>query len=139
MKKNFFFTLIGMLLVGTGGVIAWKSLVTSEKEGSLKRRSTTIEVLNESLHLGSFNFSETREGVFEIKNTGDNPLIILDASTSCGCTGVTWPKKPVAPGDTARVQITYTPNARGRFSKSVDLYCNTVPPLTVLRLDGDIE
>jgi hypothetical protein len=138
MKRIFFFA-AGILLLITGGTVAWKSLKMTENSDLPRARTTTIEVLNESIHLGIFNISETREGVYEIRNSGKEPLIILDATTSCNCTTVEWPRKPVAPGDTARIRVTYTPSDRGRFTKTIDLSCNTTPSLTILRLDGRIE
>jgi hypothetical protein len=138
MNKKFFPVVCALLLAG-GGIVAWKYLKTSDKKELLRERTTVIEVLDEHLHFGTFDLAETREGVYEIKNKGENPLIILDVTTSCNCTEIAWPRKPVPPGDTARIRVTYTPNERGRFSKTIDLYCNTSPRLTILRLDGHIE
>ncbi|MDR2129975.1 MAG: DUF1573 domain-containing protein [Odoribacteraceae bacterium] len=138
MSKIFFF-ILGALLLASGAVFTWKLLETSEKENITRGGTTTLQVLNESIHLGTFPFAEQREGVFKMINAGKKPLIILEATTSCNCTEVTWPREPIAPGDTARIHITYTPNARGRFAKTIDLYCNTVPPVTILRFDGSIE
>ncbi|MDR2413800.1 MAG: DUF1573 domain-containing protein [Odoribacteraceae bacterium] len=138
MKRIFFFAIAALLII-TGGVFSWKTLRIKENESITRRETTSVEVLNERVHLGTFNISEAKEGVFEIRNSGEIPLIILDATTSCNCTTVEWPRKPVNPGDTARVRVTYTPNDRGRFSKTIDLYCNTLPALVTLRVDGYIE
>jgi hypothetical protein len=138
MSKIFFSILLIILLAG-GGFLAYKHLITSEKSEKPEKRVTSIKILDPRLDLGTFPFSETREGVYRIKNEGKNPLIILEANTSCNCTDLEWPRQPIPPGDTARIHVTYTPNARGRFSKIIDLYCNTVPPVTLLRLEGHIE
>jgi hypothetical protein len=138
MSKKIFFTL-GTLLLVCGGIVAYKFLKTSDGWSRAGDRTTTVELLNESVHLGTFNISAAREGLYEIKNNGPRPLIILEATTSCNCTEVEWPRRPIAPGDTARVRFTYTPNDHGRFSKTINLYCNTKPPVLVLRLDGHVE
>ena len=36
---------------------------------------------------------------FVITNTGDAPLIIISATTSCGCTTPEIPKEPIKPGE----------------------------------------
>jgi hypothetical protein len=137
MNKKILSVVCVLLLVG-GSVVAWKFLKADKRQGT-SAPTTSIELLNESLHLGTFDFSETREGTYEIKNTGTHPLIILEVTTSCNCTEIAWPSAPVQPGDTARIRVTYTPNARGRFSKTINLYCNTTPSHAVLRLDGHID
>ena len=52
----------------------------------------------------TINYGEVEKGkddgirVFEFTNTGDQPLIIKNAKSSCGCTVPEWPKEPIAPG-----------------------------------------
>ena len=127
-----------MLLVIVGA-LAWKVLRTNNNDSATRRPTTTIELLEKKLHLGTFNISEVRNGRFRIRNSGEKPLIILDAAASCNCTTLLWPRKPVSPGDTAVIQVTYTASERGRFAKTIDLYCNTSPSLTTLHIDGYIE
>jgi hypothetical protein len=43
-----------------------------------------------------------------IRNTGTDPLVIKDISTSCGCTSVEYEKRPIAP------------DTEGPFSLSLD-------------------
>jgi hypothetical protein len=137
--SKIFFSILLVILVAAGGFLTCKYLITSEKQEATGKRVTSMKILDSRLDLGTFPFSETREGVYRIVNEGKNPLIILEATTSCNCTDLEWPMQPISPGDTARVHVTYTPNARGRFSRTIDLYCNTVPPVTLLRLEGHIE
>ena len=61
----------------------------------------------------SFDFGEIEEGTlakhdFVFKNTGDAPLIITNASGSCGCTVPQWPREPIAPGASHRSLSTGT-------------------------------
>ena len=44
---------------------------------------------------------------FRITNNGSDEIEITDAVTSCGCTTVRLPEKPVAPGETVSVEVTY--------------------------------
>lgn len=53
-------------------------------------------------------------------NTGDAPLSITAARSSCGCTLAKYSRAPLAPGDTAEIVVSYDPTGRpGRFSKNV--------------------
>lgn len=57
---------------------------------------------------------------FRFVNTGDEPVSIVSARASCGCTAPAYDRAPVAPGDTADIKVTYDPAGRpGRFSKYV--------------------
>ena len=37
---------------------------------------------------------------FKAINTGNEPVVIIDARANCGCTQPTYPREPIAPGDT---------------------------------------
>lgn len=57
---------------------------------------------------------------FSFVNDGTEPVSILAARASCGCTTPQYSREPVAPGDTADITVTYDPAGRpGRFSKYV--------------------
>jgi hypothetical protein len=62
--------------------------------------------------------------VFVFKNTGDSPLIITGAKGSCGCTVPSYPKKPIAPGETAQIEVRYDTKRVGAFRKSVRITTN---------------
>lgn len=59
---------------------------------------------------------------FLLVNTGSEPLAIVAARASCGCTTPQYNREPVAPGDTASITVSYDPAARpGRFTKYVSV------------------
>lgn len=63
--------------------------------------------------------------VFKFTNEGDTPLIITRAQASCGCTSPEFTKKPVRPGESGEVKVTYHAKGRpGPFDKSVYVYSN---------------
>lgn len=62
---------------------------------------------------------------FEVINSGDAPLVILNASASCGCTRPEYPKKPIQAGKKDRIKVTYNPAGRpGEFAKNVTVRSN---------------
>ncbi len=57
---------------------------------------------------------------FTFVNTGSEPVSIIAARPSCGCTAPSYPTAPVAPGDSGVVTVTFDPAGRpGRFDKFV--------------------
>lgn len=61
---------------------------------------------------------------FTFKNNGNAPLIITGATGSCGCTVPSYPKKPIAPGETAVIEVRYDTKRVGAFRKSVRITTN---------------
>ena len=62
---------------------------------------------------------------FEFVNTGDLPLMVLNATASCGCTRPEYPKKPIMPGRSEKIKVTYLPTGRpGEFNKTITVKTN---------------
>ena len=87
---------------------------------------TTAEVTQTEIDFGTFEKSEIKQTTFEIKNTGNNPLVIVDVSTTCGCTAATYDKRPAKPGETLRVGIKMTPKDTGFFDEVVTIKYNSI-------------
>jgi len=76
---------------------------------------------------------------FEFVNTGNQPIIINQVRSSCGCTSPDWSKQPVAPGKKGFIKATFDPKNRpGPFNKSVTVTANTNPAITILRIRGKV-
>ena len=76
---------------------------------------------------------------FTFTNTGNEPLIISNVRTSCGCTAPEYSQEPIAPDSTGIVRITFNPTGRpGKFSKSIYVHTNTNPERTILRIMGEV-
>ena len=60
--------------------------------------------------------------VFEIVNTGTEPLRLENVQASCGCTTPEWTKDPIAPGATSQIKVGYNAHAEGRFIKNVTVF-----------------
>jgi hypothetical protein len=75
---------------------------------------------------------------FKFKNTGKEPLIISNATGSCGCTVPTWSKEPILPGKTGVISVKYDTKRLGAINKSVTVTSNATEATKVLRIKGDI-
>lgn len=106
----------------------------NEKEDN----NTTGEVTPIKADLGIMKVGETKKQVFEVKNTGEKPLVIITTSTTCSCASVEFPKKPIMPNGTAAVEVTMEPKGVGFFNEIIMLKCNTEHPVK-LRIKGRAE
>lgn len=77
-----------------------------------------------------------REFVFT--NTGKTPLIISNATGSCGCTTPDWPKDPIAPGAKGVIKVKYDTNRLGAFTKTVTITSNAKTARKVLTIKGKV-
>ena len=76
---------------------------------------------------------------FKFTNEGNAPLIITRASSSCGCTAPTYPKEPIAPGESGVIGVTYHAKGRpGGFSKNITVYTNVPEEKIKLIISGNV-
>jgi hypothetical protein len=72
----------------------------------------TFEVENHDF--GDITQGDVVEHVFKFENTGNEPLIISNVKTTCGCTVPSFPRgEAIAPG--AKGEITVKFNSRGKM------------------------
>ncbi|MBX3255964.1 MAG: DUF1573 domain-containing protein [Chitinophagaceae bacterium] len=62
--------------------------------------------------------------IFEISNTGKEPLAVENVQASCGCTTPEWNRDPIAPGGTKKITVGYNAAAFGPFEKAITVFYN---------------
>lgn len=68
---------------------------------------------------------------FEFTNTGKSPLIIENATASCGCTTPNWTKEPIQPGAKGTIDVQFDSHGKmGMQNKEVAIQANTQPSIT---------
>ena len=87
--------------------------------------TTTIEFTEKEFDFGTIDQGTNVEHVFEFTNTGEAPLVIVNAKSSCGCTVPTYPKTPVEPGATAEMLVKFNGSGKNQVSKTVTITANT--------------
>lgn len=76
---------------------------------------------------------------FTFTNTGKEPLLIYSAEATCGCTVPEWPKEPIPPGESGKIEVAFDPDGKkGEHSKTVVIKANTEPSTTVLIVSASI-
>lgn len=98
-----------------------------------------IEFQQEIYDFGKIVEGEKVSFSFKFKNTGKTPLIISDASASCGCTVPDKPEEPIEPGAEGLINVVF--NSAGKMglqNKSITILANTIPNTKTLYLRGEV-
>ena len=99
---------------------------------------TTIQFDKTSHDFGNINNGEKQQTTFKYTNTGDNPLIITDIKTTCGCTVPSWEKSPLEPGKSAEFTVSFDGKGANKITKSVTVTSNTKKGQDVVRISAFI-
>ncbi len=70
------------------------------------------------------DFGKIKQGVpvtfdFVFTNVGETPVIIENASASCGCTTPTWPQQPIMKGKSDKIKAGFNAASPGVFEKGI--------------------
>ena len=68
---------------------------------------------------------KSKDTLFTLVNTGDQPLVIIDVTTTCGCAQTLFDKHPVQPGESLHIKVGVTPENKGLFDETITVKCNT--------------
>jgi len=102
----------------------------------------TVNVAELSFEEPAYDFGEVREGTivahdYHFTNSGQAPLLISSARSTCGCTVPQWPRDPIPPGEQGVIEVRFnTENKPHRQSKPITIVANTYPSTTKLFLNG---
>lgn len=120
--KNVFLTILGVLAIS----------FAASAQGKLE--------VNKVVH----DFGKLSEGpvatyTFEVKNTGNAPIIMSNVQASCGCTTPEWKKEPIMPGAKSLIKVGYNTSGRpGAFNKTITITSNAENPREVLTIKGSV-
>jgi hypothetical protein len=74
-----------------------------------------------------------------IRNTGSEPLVIRNVSTSCGCTTLEYEKQPIAPGAEGRISIRFDSGGMsGMQRKLVEITTSAGPRPFKVMLEAEV-
>lgn len=99
-----------------------------------------MEVKEAKKNFGYVKRGEIVQNVYEVKNTGLAPLILLEAEVACSCTTVEFSKQPIMPGQTSTITVSFnTTTVYGRQDRIVFMHCNTPDTPIKLRFKGIVS
>tara|TARA_S200000501_G_scaffold247911_1_gene232244 strand:+ start:341 stop:724 length:384 start_codon:yes stop_codon:yes gene_type:complete len=95
---------------------------------------------SETIDYGEVAQNSDGSRVFKFTNTGDAPLVIKNAKSSCGCTVPKKPEGSIAPGKSGEIIVRYdTKNRVGQFRKTITLTTNIESePMVALKIKGNV-
>lgn len=102
-----------------------KQIARSKLPAAGQSLQTTAEVEQTEIDLGSFDHSEKKTALFRIKNTGTDPLVLVDVATTCGCATPTFDKYPAKSGETLQVKVDYHAKNSGFFTETITVKSTT--------------
>ncbi|MBP7172559.1 MAG: DUF1573 domain-containing protein [Cloacibacterium sp.] len=101
---------------------------------------TSIALSEADFDFGNIKKGDKVEHIFEITNTGKNPLIISTVKPACGCTAPEYTKDPIAPGKKGKITLSFdSTNFTGMVTKTAEVFANTEKAPIVLSFKANIQ
>lgn len=106
-----------------------------------KTLTSTAEITfeKELYDYGTIDYGSDGSYAFKFTNTGKDPLVITNATGSCGCTVPKWPKEPILKGQSAYINVTYDTKRPGPFTKTVTINSNAKSASKVITIKGVVR
>ncbi len=138
MKTLFFSLLAASMLMASCN----QSNQTATADNSTTANAANAAVMKFEKDAHDFGKIKTGDKVtydFKFTNTGKSPLIITDATATCGCTKPEWPKTPVKPGESGVIHVTFNSAGKsGLQDKQITVTANTNPAQSRVHLVGEV-
>ena len=88
---------------------------------------------------GTIEQNAAQEAAFKFTNTGNAPLIITDAKSSCGCTVPNPPKEPIAPGESSELMVKFNGAGQNQVTKTITVTANTEKGSEIIRIKAFVN
>ncbi|HEY9184405.1 MAG TPA: DUF1573 domain-containing protein [Salegentibacter sp.] len=146
----------GILMIAAVGAMLFTSCKDNSSNASEKVKAENVETAaerdaqatvypeisfeEEEHDFGNIPKGEAVEHTFKFTNTGKAPLVITNASSSCGCTVPTYPKnESIQPGETREMVVKFDGSGKGQVTKTVTLNANTESGKERIRIKAFVE
>ncbi|PJB12061.1 MAG: hypothetical protein CO119_08355 [Flavobacteriales bacterium CG_4_9_14_3_um_filter_40_17] len=97
-----------------------------------------IQFKTDTIDYGTIDKGSDGLRIFEFTNTGNQPLVITEVFSSCGCTVPKKPDQPIAPGKTGKIEVKYDTNRVGPIRKTITVNNNSDTPIVALKIKGEV-
>ena len=106
---------------------------------SLSLNAQEFKFEKETINYGKIDKGANGERVFVFTNVGNQPLIIKNIQSSCGCTIPKKPTKPIMPGEKGEIKVSYDTKRVGGFSKTITIFSNAKTSRKVIKIKGYVN
>ena len=112
---------------------------TSGTQTAVSADAAAITFERDIYDFGKIEQGDKVQHDFKFKNTGKSPLIITEATATCGCTVPQPPKEPIKPGAEASIKVEFNSAGKmGTQDKVITITSNANPATTTVHLVGEV-
>lgn len=102
--------------------------------------TTTVALSESTFEFGKVKKGEQVEHIYEVTNTGTNPLIISQVKPGCGCTAPDYTKDPIMPGQKGKITLKFdSGNFDGLVNKQAEVFANVEKAPIVIGFTADVQ
>lgn len=101
---------------------------------------TSLALSENNFDFGKIKKGDKVEHVYEVTNTGKNPLVISEVKPGCGCTAPDFTKEPILPGKKGKITLHFDSSSfDGNVQKYADVYANVEKSPIKLTFTANIQ
>ena len=112
--------------------------LTSTSLFAQKKADDIAKLDVQTYDLGSVKQGVPATATFVVTNIGTDPLLIEQASPTCGCTISDYTKSEIAPGKTGYIKATYNAANLGHIDKTLTVKFAGADDIKSIKLTGDV-
>jgi hypothetical protein len=113
-------------------------LLSSTSIFAQKKADDIAKLSTETYDFGKVKQNVPPTATITVTNIGTEPLIIEQATPSCGCTVSDYTKSPIAPGKTGTIKATYNAAGVGQFNKTLTVKFAGADDVKFVKLTGEV-
>lgn len=117
-------------------LMSFSSKTNSTVNTEINSTPASIKWTSETIDVGEIPQGIPKPIEFEFKNTSKEPVVVVSAQGSCGCTSTDFPKTPVLPGATTKITATFNAANKGNFTKTVTVKIASEEAPVILTFKG---
>lgn len=120
-------------------IIFFASALLVLSTAAMAQKADDVIKMNTETH----DFGKIKQNVpvtyyFEITNTSDKPIVVENASASCGCTVPEKPAQPIMPGKSDKLKVVYNAAAVGPINKDIFIKLAGVTDQKIVHITGEV-
>ncbi len=119
-------------------LLSFAALTFSAMLFAQKTSADVAKFTLETIDLGKIKQGVPVTATFVVTNIGTEPLIIEQATPTCGCTIGDYTKSPIAAGKTGTITATYNAAAATHFDKHLTVKFSGVDETKSITITGDV-
>ena len=147
--------IVAIAILLTGGAMAQTTKTTAKAPANAGKATITtttvkpassanvtgaeISFEKKTIDYGTLKVGDVRTVEMVYTNVGKKPLLLENVTTNCDCTEVEWSRKPLMPGKSDVIKVTYTAKNPGLISKWVTVMSNAETDRVILKTSGKVE